>query len=301
MKRNYLEYQISQEEDGREVKTLLFRELNLTAKKIRSVKFHECGILLDGQRVTVREKVRAGQILAVLLDDVEDKEQAIIPNPMELDIIYEDDYYLFLNKPTGLCCHPAQGHLVDTLANGVRAYFDGKDTMDRIHLVGRLDKDTSGIVVVAKNSVAAERLVFDKTYYALVEGKVTPEKGYIGIAMEESYEGEDNRILKMKRATGENGKEAGTHYALEREFDTFSLCALRLDTGRTHQIRFHMSEMGWPLIGDSIYGNGATGQMSRTALHAGMVDFTHPFTGQDIHLVAPIPPDMLQMMEQHRI
>ena len=294
-KKNYLQYIAGQSDEGREVKSVLQNEMNLSARKIRTVKFNDAGILLDGVRVNVREKLHEGQVLLVLLDDDKEKEQTIIANPMELDIIYEDDNYLFVNKESGMVCHPAQGHLVDTLVNGVRAYFEGNCSNAKIHLVGRLDKDTSGIVAIAKNSVAAERLHFEKVYYAVVTGVPKPSKGYIDIAMEESFDGDDGRMLKMRKADS-HGKPAGTFYEVINEYGEFSLCEIKLETGRTHQIRFHMSQMGWPLIGDPIYGKGSVKGMNRTALHAGEIRFIHPFDGREICLKAPLPKDMEMLL-----
>lgn len=299
--KKYLDYWIQPEDEGREVKSILQKTMKLSTKKIRSIKFHEQGILLDGKRTMVRERVKAGQCLSILLTDMEEKEQAIIANPMALDILWEDDQFLFVNKPTGMVCHPAQGHLVDTLVNGVKAYFMENDASARIHLVGRLDKDTSGIVAIAKNKVAAERLCFEKTYYALVCGHPEPKSGYIDITMEETYVGEDERMLKMQRTQSDGGKIAGTHYEVIREYEDFSLCSLLLDTGRTHQIRFHMSEMGWPLLGDSLYGGGTQKGMRRTALHAGKIRFSHPFTGQIVEICAPIPQDMEDLLQDVNI
>lgn len=292
---NYLEYRAKESDEGREVLSVMREEMALTTAKIRSVKFNDIGILLDGVTVNVREKLHPNQLLRVLLDDVE-KEQSIIAHPMRLDIVYEDESLMLLNKPSGIVCHPAQGHLVDTLINGVKAYFDATQKNSRIHLVGRLDKDTSGIVAIAKNSVVAERFQFSKTYYALVSGSPIPCAGDIEIPMEESLGGDNGRQLKMKVGENENGKYARTHYEVletyTKDVGTYSLCKVQIETGRTHQIRFHMAHIGHPLLGDPLYGMGLWGGLKRAALHAGEVEFSHPMTREWMKIDVPMPEDM---------
>lgn len=303
--RHYLQLNITGEDAGRDVRSFLYQEMGLTTKKISSVKFDSKGILLDGKRVTVREKVLEGQTLAVLLNDTGQRDESLVPTEMELDILYEDEDLLFINKPAGIVCHPSQGHYADTLANGVRAYFQKKKERSSIHLLGRLDKDTSGIVGIAKNGVAAERMTaqrgdrtLKKEYLALVSGCPAPEKGYIDIPMEEYRDELDNNKLKMRRGGRSSGKKAGTYYRIVQGYSGYSLCALTLTTGRTHQIRFHMAEIGCPLLGDAVYGNGPVQALERAALHAESLTFMHPFTGQKIYLKAEMPGDMKKWCRQ---
>lgn len=303
--RHYLQLKITGEDAGRDVRSFLYQEMGLTTKKISSVKFDSKGILLDGKRVTVRTKVLEGQTLAVLLNDTEQKEEHLVPTKMKLDILYEDEDLLFVNKPAGLVCHPSQGHYADTLANGVRAYFEKKRERSGIHLLGRLDKDTSGIVGIAKNSVAAERMTaqrsdgtLKKEYLALVSGCPVPGEGYIDILMEEYRDELDNNKWKMRRGGRLSGKKAGTYYRVVQYYSGYSLCALTLTTGRTHQIRFHMAEIGCPLLGDAVYGNGPAQTLERAALHAENLTFIHPFTGQKIYLKAELPEDMKKWCRQ---
>ena len=177
----YLEYHTKEEDQGREVISILRSELGLSTTKIRSVKWDPAGILLDGERVTVRHRVEEGQTLRVLKNDSENRQKRILPCPMKLDILYEDEDLIFINKPAGLVCHPSAGHRLDSLANGIQAYFDEKAERSSIHLLGRLDKDTSGIVGIAKNGVIARKMILDrrikKEYLAIAEGYLPADKG----------------------------------------------------------------------------------------------------------------------------
>ncbi len=288
---HYLEYYVKKEDHEREVISILRSDLGLSTTKIRSVKWDPAGILLDGEKVTVRHRVREGQILKVLMNDSENRQKRILACPMELDILYEDEALIFINKPAGLVSHPSAGHRQDSLANGLQAYFDEKEERSSIHLLGRLDKDTSGILGIAKNGVIARKMILDrgikKEYIAIVEGYLPEEKGTIRLSMEEYRDPEDH-LLKMRSGP----KEAVTSYEVIHRQEDFSVCRIRITTGRMHQIRFHMAQTGHPLLGDSLYGHGPTGGLARAALHAYEVSFTHPLSGEKITLNADLPKDM---------
>lgn len=302
---------------GRDILSFLRAELRLSAAKIRSVKFDSEGILLDGKRATVRERVKAGQCLWILQSDSANRELRLLPTEMPLDILHEDENFLFVNKPSGVVCHPSQGHFADSLANGVQAYWNRSDPESRVHLVGRLDKETSGIVSIAKNGVAARYLSeqrresrLKKTYFALVCGCPQPSWGEISLPMDYVRSPEREGMFVMKAADASRGKAAVTHYQVLESFGGVSLCRVRIDTGRTHQIRFHMASIGHPLLGDRLYGtadssydegNGHTALccgIKRTALHAGRLEFVHPFSGEAIVLNAGLPEDMLTVCRE---
>lgn len=325
-KYHYLEYIIPKTQDNKEILLILQQNMGLSARKIRELKRHPEGILLNDKPVIVRETGRSGQALKVILNDTEEDSEKILPAPMELSILYEDEDLIFINKPPGVVCHPSKGHLTDSISNGVAAYFLEKKEPSRIHLIGRLDKDTSGILGIAKNKVTAERMItlrkegkIQKEYLALVHRCPEKEEGIIEISMREyrNRESGDSR-LKMKRAEAvsgktekeksENGKIARSHYRILRKFSEHTLCQLMIETGRTHQIRFHMAEIGCPLVGDTLYGydeekkgeentrlyNKTSGE--RAALHAYKLRFHHPFTNDEVILTAPIPEDMQKQM-----
>ena len=306
---HYLKHVIKEEEDGLEVFYFMRTMWGLTTKKIRSVKFIDYGILLDGERVTVRKRVSPGQLLMVLLDDTEEREDRVLPCPMPLDILYEDENLIFLNKPSGMVSHPSKGHLTDSLANGVKAHFeDNADCYARVHLIGRLDKDTSGIVGIAKNGVTGDRMhqlrklqKLQKEYLAIIEGTPQVQEDQISIPMEEYHDPEDyDRIKMISAGSGGPWKAASTHYRLVKSYGDYSLIRVRIETGRTHQIRFHMAEIGHPLLGDPIYGRGAYeyegGVLSRTALHAACLLCPHPFDHKIIELKAELPADMKTLL-----
>ncbi len=301
MKKHFLNYRIENKDSNREVRSLLREELSLTTKKIRALKQVEEGILLDGRKVTVRERVKEGQILQIMLNDLEKDENSIQPSPMDLEILYEDDDLLFVNKPSGIVSHPSIGHKFDSLANGIKSYFLKKGEKSGIHLIGRLDKDTSGILGVAKNAVTKERMIkarecgqIQKVYYAIVEGKFEKKEDSIDLAMEEFRDEEDGMKLKMRAAMDGKGLYAVTNYKVLEEKNGIALVELTLKTGRMHQIRFHMSAIGHPLLGDSVYGKGINNLygMERAALHAGKVTFLHPYSNKKICITNELPPDM---------
>lgn len=160
---HYLEYRLGPTDDGKEVLFLMQKVLGFTTKKVRSVKHEEWGILLNGKRVTVRARGKEGQLLKVMLEDSQEKQNKIASTKMNLHILYEDEDLIFVDKPAGIVSHPSKGHLSDSMINGVQAYFENegreKNERSNIHLIGRLDKETSGILGIAKNSVTAERMI----------------------------------------------------------------------------------------------------------------------------------------------
>ena len=296
--KHYVEYLVTDNDDGTDVLSILKGQFHFSSKKIKSVKFAEDGILLDGIRVTVREKVGTGQHLEILMDDSDKKQNKIYPVQMSLDIVFEDEYFIVVNKPAGVVCHPSKGHYFDSLANGVRWYLDGKEEFSGTHLCGRLDKDTSGLVLFAKGGAAEleiKRLKgkgkFTKVYTAIAEGIFEDKQGKINIPMEENRDGQG--MLKMCRAAEETDKtKAITHYEVIGEGKDYSLLKVLIETGRTHQIRFHMSAVGHPLLGDPVYGDGRETDIKRTALHAGHIKFIHPYENTEINLTACLPEDM---------
>ncbi len=308
--------------DGRTLLKYLKNELAFSSAKVSSVKFDPDGLLLNGQRVTVRALLHEGDRLSVLLADSERKENHLIPNEMPLTILYEDEDLIAVDKPAGLVCHPSKGHLVDSLSSGLRAYFDRQDPAARIHLIGRLDKETSGIVLSAKNAVAAAVLEksdsVQKTYTAFASGVFEEKEGRITIPMvfsrdregilcvragnsiEDSREGKFGRN-ETEEAFGEKSGEESREKAAETVYtvlsgrEDFSVLRVRIGTGRMHQIRFHMAETGHPLLGDRRYG-GPEEKIGRAALHAGEMTLVHPFTQERICLTAPLPEDMKRLL-----
>ena len=278
--------------------------MNLTCRQVRSAKFRENGILVNGVRSRVSTMLQSGDEIRVLLEDDHDPEQirSIRPGTVSLpplpeeQILYEDEDILLVNKEPGLCVHPSHGHYGDTLADQVYARYAASGITEIPRIIGRLDKDTSGAVLFARNKVAAQRLfsgqAVRKEYLAVVQGNVAGSLIYTiccPIARDPSSLG---RMIPDPDHR-HNGKPACTHLQV-LAFDplkNISLVRLHLDTGRTHQIRVHMAYIGHPLLGDPIYGTGASALFDRAALHCSRMELVHPFSGKIITVNAPLPQD----------
>ncbi|MDY3766848.1 MAG: RluA family pseudouridine synthase [Lachnospiraceae bacterium] len=268
--------------EGLAIAKILKRELSLTKKQISRIKFTEDGILLNGERKRVTDTARQGDCLCVMLED--GKSQNFLEAAEgELGVLYEDEDLLLVKKPSGLVCHPAHGHYADSLANQVTGYFAGKQEMCVVREVGRLDRDTSGIVVFAKNRMAAAKLadqrekgIFWKEYLVATKGIFERKEGEICLPIG-PVEGD-----LMRMTVRADGKNAVTKYRVikENEGESLVLCTLR--TGRTHQIRVHMSAVGHPVLGDLLYGSNTDTEARRLCLHAQKVCLLQPFTGEKI-------------------
>ncbi|MFU8794532.1 MAG: RluA family pseudouridine synthase [Dethiobacteria bacterium] len=249
--------------------------------------------------ITCRDKnyrLQAGEMISYILPTPE--EMVANPENIELDIIYEDKDLLVINKERGMVVHPAPGHTGGTLVNALLNHCDdlsGIGGVIRPGIVHRLDKDTSGLLIVAKNDAAHSSLsdqLKDRTlrreYIALVCGRVKPARGKI-----EAPIGRHPKDRK-KMAVVSGGREAVTRYRVIRNYDNYSLLRLKLETGRTHQIRVHMANLGYPVVGDPIYGPGSYGDLpdqytQPQALHAQKISFIHPRTGTNMEFTAPLP------------
>ncbi|MGN0354182.1 MAG: RluA family pseudouridine synthase [Muricoprocola sp.] len=269
----------------------LCRELGMTKRQIRQAKYRESGICVNGVRSRVTTGLKPGDLVSVLLEENNQESSQLVSRDGRLRILYEDEDILAVDKPSGVVVHPSHGHYEDSLSNMVVGYFREKGISAVIRPVGRLDKDTSGIVLFAKNQVAASRLIqqkvsgdFSKEYLALVQGHPVPEKNTICTDLIK----DPDSLMKMK--VTEKGLQAVTHYEVLEKFEGHSLVHVIIETGRTHQIRVHMASIGYPLLGDTLYGTDLS--MKRTALHAVACHFLQPFTKEKISLEAEIPEDM---------
>lgn len=295
--KRYLTY-ICNDDTNPEVLHILRSYFELSSRKIKSVKFAEDGLLVNGIRVNVREHLHRGDILQALLDDVMPSCECLLDYELSLNILYEDEDFIFIEKPSGWVCHPSQGHYADSLANAVCAVLRLRGEASSLHLLGRLDKDTSGIVGFAKNSVMQDKMeqqreneVYYKEYIALIHG--CPEKltGRLTTSLAETATPDGKHTYMVKAEAGE-GKTADTAYEVILPGKEISLCRVHIKTGRTHQIRFHMSNLGYPLVGDERYGGRYIYGIERAALHAARVVFKHPITDELINLECEMPADM---------
>lgn len=261
-------------------------------------------IFLNGNICRIDERVNVGDKISVLIDFEEDNSN-IVPTKMNLDIIYEDDAYIVINKPSGIPVHPSMLHYENSLSNGLKYYFDSIRLKKKIRPVNRLDKDTSGIVIFAKNEYVQEALIkqmksktFKKEYFAICDGSFSSDL-YSG-TINAPIARKENSIIE--RCVNPLGDSAITNYKVIQELNSptsLSVLDINLITGRTHQIRVHTSYLGHPIIGDSLYGN-ASPFISRQALHAYKIEFLNPITNKKMVINSELPNDMKQILNYKR-
>lgn len=293
---------IGEKQSGKTVLNVLQGDLCLSRRMITFLKQKENGILLNGIHATVRNKLKTGDVLSIDYSDSEDSElSAIAPVPMPLDIVYEDDDILLINKPCGMPTHPAHEHQTDTLANALAYLCEGRGTPFVFRAINRLDADTSGLVLIAKHKLAASRLSAQmadkrirKTYFAILHGSITPALGDIEGYMRLEEGGHMKREVCQKDDVG--ATYALTRYKRVYANDLYSAVLAMPVTGRTHQLRVHFTSLGHPLCGDTLYGYPSS-HISRQALHAYRLSFFHPATGQAVRVTAPIPKDIASLFE----
>jgi len=255
-------------------------------------------IKVNGETVKAKYKVKVGDVVEIDVPEAEPLD--VIAENLDLDIVYEDADVLVVNKQKGMVVHPAPGHMTGTLVNGLMYHckdLSGINGIMRPGIVHRIDKDTSGLLMVAKNDAAHESLVnqlVNKTvtrkYTALVHGHIAHDKGTIDAPI-----GRDQKD-RQKQAVVDNGKHAVTHFQVIERFGDFTLVECRLETGRTHQIRVHMNYIGFPLGGDPKYGPKKTIDFGGQVLHAGVLGFDHPASGEYLQFEAQIPADYEQLL-----
>ena len=297
--RRILTFKAGPEDEGRPVRDIILYKWKLVAHDVARAKYETPdGITVNGEVVWVNRRLHEGDILRVVITD--HAPDNIIPSDGRLDIVYEDEDLICINKPSGVVVHPSHGHYADSLANYLAHYFDEKGEPHEIRTIGRLDKDTSGLLLFGKSRSAvglmdaqAAQGTRTKVYLALCEGEFAESEGYVDTPITRAFDGNIKRVAK------DGGDTAFTSYKVEAQYEGFALVRLSLMTGRTHQIRVHMSHIGHPLLGDPLYGNGTFThpcspdiKIGRTALHASALAFNQPFAGNRIELSADLPSDM---------
>ena len=275
--------------------------LRLTKKEISRAKFRESGICINGERKKTDACLKTGDLVEVLLETGSETSKTLSAMDKSISVLYEDADVIIMDKPSGLSVHPVGKNDTDTLANRLACHLRNRGEDSVIRIFGRLDKDTSGVVLAVKNRAAAARLerqrekhVLFKTYLAVAKGSPDPPEGTINTPL-----APDPKNRRQMRIDPE-GKSAVTHYETVKYLspETFtshaglSLIRLHPETGRTHQIRVHMASVGCPLAGDPLYGSRSMLDINRTALHAHTVHFLQPFTGEEILVTAPVPEDI---------
>ena len=276
------------------LRQVLKNKWNISSRLLVKLK-KENAIFVNNKNVYVDYPLNIGDCIIVNID-FKEKSENIVETPMELNIIYEDEYYIVINKPANMPVHPSNSHYTDSLANGLQYYYNKNNIQTKIRPVNRLDKDTSGVVIFAKNEYIQESLIaqmkaktFEKTYIALLEGNLKNTHATISAPIARK----ENSIIE--RCINEQGDIAITHYRLIENKENYCVVEFKLETGRTHQIRVHSKYIGHPILGDTLYGS-ASNKIDRQALHSYKVQFLHPILEQDVEYMATIPEDMYKYL-----
>lgn len=282
---------------GENLKTLLKQKFKMSSSLISSLKRAEDGILVNGEKKYVNYIIQKGDSVKLTMRE-EGGSENILPVEMPLDIVYEDEDVIIINKPPHLPTHPSAGHYDDTLANGLAYYFKHNGGERVFRAVNRLDKDTSGLMAVAKNSYTHARMCDEissgeltRKYTAIVCGSLEKD-GTIDAPIDRAHDSTIERIVRP------DGQRAVTHYSVVKSFGDYTLINLELETGRTHQIRVHMAHIGHPLLGDWLYGTEDKALFPRPALHSRFIRFIHPVTGKALEFEIQIARDMLDFIEK---
>lgn len=296
MNRN-IDYIIDEDSAGLRVEQFL-RQKRYSGQNLSEIKRMPKSILVNGVHYYMRQELSKGDHLQVRICETQNSEK-IPPTKLPLDIIYEDEDLLVLNKPAGMPIHPSLNNYTNSMANALAYYFQSQGKPFIFRCCNRLDRDTSGLTIVSKHLVSGS-ILSDMTkyrevhreYLAIARGSVTPSEGTIQAPL-----GRKEGTIIERTVDWEHGEDAVTHYKVVKEANGHSLVSLRLETGRTHQIRIHMKYLGYPLIGDYLY-NPDMEYMTRQALHSHHMEFTHPITGEHMSFTAPLPEDMARVMQE---
>lgn len=296
MNRN-IDYIIDEDSAGLRVEQFLRRK-RYSGQNLSEIKRMPKSILVNGVHYYMRQELSTGDHLQVRICETQNSEK-IPPTKLPLDIIYEDEDLLVLNKPAGMPIHPSLNNYTNSIANALAYYFQSQGKPFIFRCCNRLDRDTSGLTIVSKHLVSGS-ILSDMTkyrevhreYLAIARGSVTPSEGTIQAPL-----GRKEGTIIERTVDWEHGEDAVTHYKVVKEANGHSLVSLRLETGRTHQIRIHMKYLGYPLIGDYLY-NPDMEYMTRQALHSHHMEFTHPITAEHMSFTAPLPEDMVRVMQE---
>lgn len=291
-----IEYQIDAGSDSLRVEQYLKRK-GYSSQNISEIKRMSRSVLVNNKHYYMRDRLKSGDTLVIRISET-GRSKNVPPVRLPLSIVYEDEDIIVLNKPAGMPTHPSINNYTNSLANALAWYYEEQKKPFIFRCCNRLDRDTSGITVVAKHLVSGSILSkktfnreIHREYLAIVRGHVTPESGTIRAPLARK----PGTIIE-RTVDFENGENAVTHYHVTEEKNGHSLVSLCLETGRTHQIRIHMKYLGFPLIGDYLY-NPDMEHIGRQALHSHKVSFSHPITGEWMEFTAGLPDDMKKIIE----
>lgn len=289
-------YKIDEEYNGKIIKDFLTNKCRMSGTLLKVLKRTEDGIMVNGKRQFVTYMLKNKDILTVSI--YENASENIIPVKLDFTVIYEDEDIMIVDKPPHMPTHPSQGNFTNTLANALMYYWKEKGEEHVFRAVNRLDKDTSGLMCLAKNSYAHAILCdaikskkIKRKYRAIVCGDLS-ENGTIDVPIIRESES------VIKRCVSLDGKRAVTHYKIIKRLGDYTLIELELETGRTHQIRVHMSYIGHPLLGDWLYGTENHCLFERQALHSCYISLTHPIKGDKIIFTSEIAQDMQDFIKK---
>jgi len=287
---NLIIYTVNENSDGKEIKQVLKSELNISSRLLTKLKKQEA-VLLNGKYAKNHTIVKSGDVIQIIMVEPENQFE---PQDIPLNIVYEDIDVIIINKQPGIVVHPTKSHPTNTIANALAYYLKEKEINCRIRFVNRLDMDTSGLLIIAKNAfthhVISEQMQQDlvqKKYLTFVEGSLDYDEGTIDKPI---YRPSDDAV---KRVVDDRGQRSVTKYKVVERFKDASLLEIELLTGRTHQIRVHLEHLGHPLIGDKLYGNSGNEHLiDRQALHACYLKFYQPRFKNIVEISASLPEDM---------
>ncbi len=314
-----MRYQVPVDAGGLTLGKFLYGRLKLSNTLVRRAK-NAGGLLVDGQPARVGDRLAGGEEVEIRVAAAE----RVAPEPVPLTLVFADAYLLVVDKPPGMVVHPVKGYTSGTLANGVAYHLQERGEAAVVRPVLRIDRDTSGLVLFAKDPVVAQRLArelgkqkLERRYIGFVAGVVEPAEGMVDLPIRRVWghpvarevalgprTPDQEALLAAAEAQGRvrqaewtaGGQRAVTHWEVTARWQAATLLTLRLETGRTHQIRVHMAHTGHPLLGDEMYGDG--GPPGRQALHAATLAFTHPMTGESLRFESPLPPDLADLAER---